>query len=485
MIKIINKIALTIFLFLICPTNVRAGDLTSLQDVLSDSRSATSSDHSITFYTTNIIPVSGKVVITPSAGDFNIESGLSFGDIDFLVDNTQKTLGSSPGTGAGSAIGVSVTSGASGSIIFTLNDSDSIAGGALIELRIGSNTTSGGVGTKTIQLPTANGSYAIDLKTQNSSSVDIDTKRTMIFVAPAVGVSASNATPSPAPTPTPTPAVSPTPSPQGGGILFQNSPINVPQISSSTQLPFSSSNPSGSVYITGQTSTIIIAPSLVNSFLPVSVPLFANRENTVIFPIDFGNKLVVTIPTGTILSDSDQVVLVIRKIPKNEVSYIPLPVGRDIINGDIYKVDIYVDGLLINKLSKPIRLAFFYGDDVFLPEMVDIYHSGDKMQGWGVVKDVFRDVNIGFISAHKIYESGFFAIMGIRTEGAGLPSILPPGSQQPGSGITQPAIEYLVRSWEDLPLRNYSLIEIIILLILSVFFILLFLFLFKKKRSKK
>lgn len=389
--KFVNRIFVLIFIAFSWPISVWAGDLTSVQDVISDSRPSALPEHSFTFYVTNAVPVSGKVVITPSVGDFNIESGLSFADIDFLVDNTQKTLAASPGTGAGSAVGASITTGTSGSITFTLNNTDPISAGALIEVRVGSSTTFGGVGTKTIQLPSTSGSYSIDLKTQNSSSIDIDTKRTMIFVTSGVDVSASRVTPTPEPTSTPQ-----------GGPIFVNQPPEA-------------------------TSTIIIPPPTVNSFAEIAVPLFSDKYYFVILGSDSNNKLVVSVPKFSAPS-GDDIVLFIKKIPKSEVSSMPLPVGRSIIDGNVYRVTLYVNGVSTEKLPSPITLSFFYGEAGFLREPVDLYRSKDIGFGWSIIKNTVKDPNSGLIAVKDLKELSLFAVMGIKGTPPVAPSALLPSS---------------------------------------------------------
>ncbi len=251
MFRSINRPLFTlIFSVFLIPTNADAAKLTSVQDFISDSRpSATSTEHTFMFYVTTAVPVSGKIVITPSSGDFTVESGLSFTDIDLLVNNVQKTIASVPGTGIGSQIGVSVTSGTSGSITLILNDTDPIVAGSFVEIRIGSVATLGGVGTKTIQLPSALGAYSIHIKTQDSSSVDIDTADTMIVVIAGVGVSSGEISTSGSSIPAPT---SVSVSQGGGGAVPRIYPVVV--VPTTTPL-LERDEPRGKSLTTGRTST--------------------------------------------------------------------------------------------------------------------------------------------------------------------------------------------------------------------------------------
>jgi hypothetical protein len=211
----------------------QAGSLTFRSDTLSVSAPASGSDHTIKFTVFQEIPVSGKIVITPEDGDFTIPAGLDFTDIDLLDDSVQRTLAASPGSGAGSAVGVSVTSGTSGSITLTLNDTDTIAGSSVIEVRIGTNATSGTTGDQQITNPSSIGSYDIGIETQNAASVMLDSGGTVVAIVNRVGLS-TEASPTPTPTPTPTPGgggvTPPTPCSRIADVTF-DCLVNLPDLS--------------------------------------------------------------------------------------------------------------------------------------------------------------------------------------------------------------------------------------------------------------
>ncbi len=206
---------LLIFSFLIGARPAKAATLTFISDTLSTSRPSVLANHTIKFTTTTTIPAVGKIIITPAAGSFSIPVALDYTDIDLLVNGSNRALASSPGMGAGSAIGVSVVSGTSGSLTFTLNNTDSIAGGNAIVIKIGTVASYGAIGDQRLTNPVSAGSVRLHLKTQNSSEATLDEADVMVAIVSSVSVSASRAAAAPAPAPAPAP--SPTPSGGGGG----------------------------------------------------------------------------------------------------------------------------------------------------------------------------------------------------------------------------------------------------------------------------
>jgi hypothetical protein len=167
---------------------IHAGTLTQRSDRLGTSAPATGASHHITFTTTNPIPASGKIVVTPNAGDFTIPAGFDFQDIDLLRNSTQYPVAAVPGTGGGSAAGVSVVSGTSGSITLTLNDTDAIAASAVVEIKIGSNAVFGGTGDTNITNPGSIGSYGLRFATQTSGGAEIDSGDVGIAIVNPIGV---------------------------------------------------------------------------------------------------------------------------------------------------------------------------------------------------------------------------------------------------------------------------------------------------------
>jgi hypothetical protein len=135
-----------------------------------------------------------------------------------LDDNANFTLASSPGSGAGSAVGAAVVTGTTGSITFTLNDTDGIAAASVIIIKIGTIAAFGATGDKQIKTPGTAGSYKINVKTKTSGGTVLDQADTMIAVIEPLTVTAIKPAPAPAPAPAPVPAPAPAPAaPSGGG----------------------------------------------------------------------------------------------------------------------------------------------------------------------------------------------------------------------------------------------------------------------------
>lgn len=211
-----NTPALFFFIFVVSFTNVYAAKLGRVEDLLGTSAPGASTNHLISFTTSSTIPVSGKIIITPEAGKFNLPSGLDFGDLDFINDGNNLPLAVSAGSGAGSAVGVTVATGTLGNITFTLNDTDAIAASSTLKIKIGTNATFDGGGNTQIQNPSLAGSYRINIKTKNSSLETLDQADTMVAIISSVNISANKAAPV-APQPAPPPAPAPPPSGGGGG----------------------------------------------------------------------------------------------------------------------------------------------------------------------------------------------------------------------------------------------------------------------------
>ncbi len=213
-----------VFLAVICSdSKVEAAAFNFVKDVISTSAPAADANYTIEFKTATQIPASGKIIITFQSGTFTIPSALGISDIDFLIDGSQRTLSSSPGSGAGSAFGVSVVSGTSGSVTFSLNDTDAITAASAIVIKIGSNATFGALGAQRIKNPATAGSYGINIRTKSAGDNLIDSADTMIAIISPVNTTAKRVIAPPPPPPPPPP--SPPPSPAslgvgGGGVIY-------------------------------------------------------------------------------------------------------------------------------------------------------------------------------------------------------------------------------------------------------------------------
>lgn len=187
------------------PPSAQAGTLTTRSDTLSTSAPAALSDHTILFTTAAPIPASGLIFVTPQAGQFTIPADLDFDDLDLAVNGSEKPLGNVPGAGSGSQYGVTVAAGTSGSIRFTLNNTDPIAVGSAVRIKIGTNATHAVTGNQQIINPASIGSYTLLLETQNAASGTLDTGLIGLAIVQPVGLITTSGT-----------VATPTMSPPGG-----------------------------------------------------------------------------------------------------------------------------------------------------------------------------------------------------------------------------------------------------------------------------
>lgn len=170
------------------PTPAKTADLLNLSNTLSNPRPQANSNHTIQFTISSPIPASGKIIFTPKAGAFSIPADLSILDLDLTLNLTNQTLAATPGTGAGSNWGVTITPGSSGNIAFIQNDTDSVAVNTTVVIKIGNHTTFGGFGTNQILNPNLNGSYTYTLATQTSGGASIDSKTGAVSINPSVNI---------------------------------------------------------------------------------------------------------------------------------------------------------------------------------------------------------------------------------------------------------------------------------------------------------
>ena len=172
-----------LFLAAISPgylTSVYGASLTYISDTVSSSNPGVLVNHRITFTISNGIPASGKIVITPQSGEFTIPGSLDYTDIDLIRNGVDQVLASIPGSGPGSAMGVAVESGSNGKMTITLNDSDGLAVGSQMEIKIGTNASFGATGDQRIQNPSTQGSYEMHIQTKDGSGGIIDEANTII-----------------------------------------------------------------------------------------------------------------------------------------------------------------------------------------------------------------------------------------------------------------------------------------------------------------
>ena len=153
--------------------------LSPISDTVSTSAPSLNADHHIKFTAVNTVPASGKIVITPEPGAFNIPTALNYQEVDFLVDSAQRDLAVWPSS---TEDGVNVFSGSNGSITITLRNTQNIPAGSVVEIIIGDSASYGDNGDVGIDNPSSEGSYELAIETQNSSGEKIDGANTEIAI---------------------------------------------------------------------------------------------------------------------------------------------------------------------------------------------------------------------------------------------------------------------------------------------------------------
>lgn len=166
-------------------TTASAGTLSMVSDTVSNSApGATSTSHIIRFTASTAIPASGKIQINFTGG-FNIPASLDYTDIDFAVLGVDRTLAPSASP---TGIGVSVISGPSGYITFTLASGSGILAGNTVRISIGSVATFGAVGDQFIENPNSVGSRHIRFETKDAADALLDIGSTLIAIVQPVAI---------------------------------------------------------------------------------------------------------------------------------------------------------------------------------------------------------------------------------------------------------------------------------------------------------
>ncbi|KKP90774.1 MAG: hypothetical protein US04_C0001G0004 [Candidatus Nomurabacteria bacterium GW2011_GWD2_36_14] len=153
MIKKILSFVLTVGMVVInfgfiTPQVVSAANLTSMSDVVSNLTASAVANHTITFTTPTGL-ASGATLILTFDNSTSIDAALTYADVDFRYASTDVTLAAAP---SGATMGVVRTS---ATVLTFTNGTTVIAGGSVIVIKIGTNTTIGGTGTHQITNGTA------------------------------------------------------------------------------------------------------------------------------------------------------------------------------------------------------------------------------------------------------------------------------------------------------------------------------------------
>lgn len=169
---------------------VYAANLFLVSDLISTSAPVTAATHTVTFKTASAIPPGGSIVITPESGYFDIPAAFDVDDVDFAVSNggpfAERDLAATPDA---TNDGVSIVTGASGSVTITLNSSQGVGAGDSVRILLGSNASFAASGIHDIINPTDVRSYAINIQTRDDLNAPLDYLNAMIAIVAPVGLS--------------------------------------------------------------------------------------------------------------------------------------------------------------------------------------------------------------------------------------------------------------------------------------------------------
>ena len=158
-----------------------AASLTSVSDTLSDSAPSVASNHTIVFTSPTGI-VNGETVTITFSADWNLStSSVDFNDIDVATDTDATLDAGCTGGDIGAAIAGQVLT-----LTFCSGTGSHLNAGATTTVKIGTNTSVGGVGTHQITNPGNTGPYSIDL-----AGTQTDSGSTLVAIIDNVVVTAS------------------------------------------------------------------------------------------------------------------------------------------------------------------------------------------------------------------------------------------------------------------------------------------------------
>ncbi|MCK9352238.1 MAG: dockerin type I domain-containing protein [Candidatus Paceibacterota bacterium] len=162
-----------------------------VRDVISNSSPSAGADHEIEFRVTQAIPPSGKIIITPEAGEFLIPIAFNLLDVDLAVAAVlggvyaERDL---TDTASVANIGVSIQTGFSGSVIFTLNSAAGLSSGNMVRIKLGTIASHGGNGTNYLVNADTARSYKISVETRDAADLVIDSGGTMVVMIEPISV---------------------------------------------------------------------------------------------------------------------------------------------------------------------------------------------------------------------------------------------------------------------------------------------------------
>lgn len=150
---------ITFVIILVSPVNlIKAAGLSEISSVSSRLLLAIASNHTVTFTITSSVDA-GETIYVEYPDDFLPAPGIGFADVDLKDDGVDLALA---GTPSGATWGA-IFSGDGNRTLTITSGTGVIAGGSVIEIKIGTNATFGAAGTKQLTNPTTEGSYTISI----------------------------------------------------------------------------------------------------------------------------------------------------------------------------------------------------------------------------------------------------------------------------------------------------------------------------------
>jgi hypothetical protein len=183
--KLAHNLILTVAIIVlayILSHQVKAGLVSEFSDQLSSQVIASAANHTISFKNSSDFGPN-KTLEIYFEQDFDLGL-INYTDIDFLDDGANKNLAATPGSGVGSNIGASVSG---QTITFTQNDTDTIAAGSIITIKIGLNADHQTEGDQQIYNPETAETYKISI---SGSFGDMGTISVQILESDMVGLKA-------------------------------------------------------------------------------------------------------------------------------------------------------------------------------------------------------------------------------------------------------------------------------------------------------
>jgi len=172
---------------------ISAAALLRLSVTIADSAPSATTTYTIQFETTEAIPPSGRIVITPQPGHFTIPTGFAYDDVDFAVGSGEPLTDRSLAAIASvSEDGVTVVTGTNGAITIRLNSSTGVASGEKVHIELGTHAAYGPTGNQSLLNPATVGGYPIDVLTRDAAGASLDHGQAMIAVVQPVGVTAKS-----------------------------------------------------------------------------------------------------------------------------------------------------------------------------------------------------------------------------------------------------------------------------------------------------